>query len=275
MMEVTATKKFSEYDLTSVYADMTYIDEATQSLLYDWFQFRTVCDDEKFPAFYRRKLMRCEAQYHQLLRLEHSDFDPLVATYHERLTESQNNETDHSTTETSASGTTSDTITKNLTDETVVDKDGTSSNTSSGSGSSSDKSVHAQKNNPSSITYAGATAGELPALDWTYMNTQTQDENSGQSSSSNTSTGATTEDSTSTTTHSGTDSHAGTKSDSSESESNGRKQSAGVVKEISTGRDGLTPQEAFLTARKWIVISDAFDWLKAELNDCFLGIFEI
>lgn len=275
MTQVTATKKFSEYDLTSVYADTPDIDEATQALLYDWYQDRIVCDDKKFPEFYRRKLMRCESQYRQLLRLEHSEFDPLVASYHERLTESQNNETDHSTTETSASGASSDTITKDLTDVSVTDRDTVSSGSSSGSSSSSDKSVNASKANPQSIAYAGATAGELPALDWSHMGAQAQTENEGSASSQSSNSNTVAEDGTVTTTHSGTDSHAGTKSDSSESESNGRKQSAGVVKEISTGRDGLTPQEAFLTARKWILLSDAFVWLKDELNDCFLGIVEV
>ena len=32
------------------------IDEGTQSALLDWFQFREVCDDDRFTVYYRRKL---------------------------------------------------------------------------------------------------------------------------------------------------------------------------------------------------------------------------
>ena len=275
MLQVTATKKFSEYDLTSVYADTPDIDEATQSLLFDWFQFRTVCDDEKFPEFYRRKLMRCEAQYRHLLRLEHSEFDPLVASYHERLAQSENTETSRSESTTEVSGASSDTITKDLTDVSVTDRDTVSSGSSSGSSSSSDKNVSANKANPQSIAYAGATAGELPALDWSHMGAQAQTENEGSASSQSSNSNTVAEDGTVTTTHSGTDTHAGTKSDTSETEANGSRRNIGETKEITTGRDGLTPQEAFLTARKWIVVSDAFEWLKKEMETCFLSVFEL
>lgn len=274
MMTVTATKKFSEYDLTQVYADTT-IDEATQSLLYDWFQFRTVCDDEKFPIFYRRKLMRVERQYQQLIRLELSDFDPLVASYHERLTQTQDNSTSVLSSETSTSKSGSDVLTHNTQDETVVDRDTTNSASTQTSNSNSDKSVSATKSNPMSTAYAGATAGQVPALDWTTMSGQAQTDNDGSSQGSSTTTGSGTDDSTSTTTRTGTDGRVISDSGSSETDQTTTNAGTGTVKERITGRDGLTPQEAFREARKWIVISDAFDWLKAELNDCFLGIVEV
>lgn len=274
-MTVTATKKFSEYDLTSVYADCTDIDEATQSLLYDWFQYRTVCDDEKFLVFYRRKLMRCEAQYRQLLRLEHSDFDPLVASYHERRTQTTNSGSSSMSSETDTTGSNTDTETKNLTDLTTVDRDTTDSRSFSNTGSTSNKDVSASKANPQSIAYSGTTAGNLPALDWGYMSAQAQNENTGSSTQTGTSSGTGTDDSTTTTTHTGTDGRVGSTTGNSQTEQTTTTANTGVVKEQTTGRDGLTPQEAFLKAREWIVISDAFDWLKAELNSCFLGIIEV
>lgn len=274
-MTITATKKFSEYDLTQVYADCTYIDEATQSLLYDWFQFRTVCDDEKFTIFYRRKLMRCEAQYRQLLRLEHSDFDPLVASYHEKLTQSTNAGSSSMSSETDTTGSGTDTITKNLTDTTVTDRDTTDSRSFSNTGSTTSKDVSASKANPASAIYPGATAGQIPSLDWSSMTAQAQSEGTGSSTQGGTSSGTGTDDSTVNTTHTGTDSHANSTTGNSQTEQTTTTSGSGTVKEISTGRDGLTPQEAFLKARQWIVISDAFDWLKDELKDCFLGIIDV
>ena len=126
-----------------------------------------------------------------------------------------------------------------------------------------------------SASYTGTTAGQVPALDWGNMSAQAQTENDGSTSGSSATMGSGTDDSTSTTTHTGTDSRAisdSTLTGVSQATSNS---GTGTVKERTAGRDGLTPQAAFLEARKWIVISDAFDWLKAELNDCFLGIIEV
>lgn len=251
MMQVTATKKFSEYDLTSVYADMTYIDEATQNLLYDWFQFRTVCDDERFPIFFRRKLMRCEVQYHQLLSLEHRDFDPLVATYRERLTtdDYRHNGTNGNTTIDSRSKT--------------AEESKVSSETSHSEGSFENIDKQASKANPSSIAYVNPGTGKLPVYDWSYMNGQGQTEGVG--NSENDVTSSQSENNESSEIISGSSSVSGSSSASDKRQ----------VEEIYTGRDGLTPQEAYLKAKSWIIVSDAFDWLKGELNDCFLGIIEV
>lgn len=61
------------------------ISEALQQAIYDWFQFREVCDDEKFPVFFTRVLNRDYDQYEQLLRIEPgvSSYDWLVQEYRE------------------------------------------------------------------------------------------------------------------------------------------------------------------------------------------------
>ena len=275
MWQETATKTFSEYDLTAVYADMTYIDQATQDLLYDWFFDSIVCDDEKFPAYYRRKLMRCEKQYHELLQLEGWEFDPTVSTYRERYVTSSNSGSDvlSGTTENSRSG--SDTLTRDLTDVTITDKDLSNSQSTQSTGSNSDTQATASKNNPQSIAYAGAQAGKLPALSWTHMGAQAQTETNGETEGSSTTTGSNTEDSTVTGTHTGTDTHVISDSGSTETEQTTTHSNEGVNTEIYTGRDGLTPQEALLKARAWIVVSDAFDWLKDQMKDCFLSIIDL
>ena len=274
MMTVTATKKFSEYNQTELYSGID-IDEATQSLIYDWYQFRTVCDDEKFPVFFRRKLERCLHQYLQLCRLENSTFDPLVASYHERLTEYSGLKSETHSDSKTDTGSKNSTTTKNLTDQTIVDRD--SSNSSSSASHIADETTTkgAEKAAPQSVSYAGATAGSLPALDWSYMSGQQQQESDGTSDSTVNASGTTSEDSTTTTTHTGTDGIVETTGSTSTGSSSISGSDSNSTREITTGRDGLTPQEAFLKARQWIVISDAFDWLKDELKDCFLGIVEV
>ena len=61
------------------------IPEFLQNALYDWFQFREVCDDEKFPVFFTRLLNRDYDQYEQILRIEPgvANYDWLVQEYRE------------------------------------------------------------------------------------------------------------------------------------------------------------------------------------------------
>lgn len=61
------------------------VDEPLQQTIYDWFQFREVADDEKFPFWFVRLLNRDISQYDQLLRIEPgiSSYDWLVSKYRE------------------------------------------------------------------------------------------------------------------------------------------------------------------------------------------------
>ena len=65
------------------------VDAALQATILDWFQFREVCDDDKFPVFFERVLARDMTRYTQLLRIEPgiSDYDWLVQNYKERKAE--------------------------------------------------------------------------------------------------------------------------------------------------------------------------------------------
>lgn len=78
---------FSEY-LTinpNLYQNIN-IDEPTKQSIYDWFQFREVCDDTKFGVYFRRLLNTTLIKYDQLLRIEPgiSQYDWLVQHYMER-----------------------------------------------------------------------------------------------------------------------------------------------------------------------------------------------
>lgn len=188
---------------------------------------------------------------------------------------------------------------------------GTSHDTTTGNTTGTEESattggnVSVSKNNPQSIAYSGAEAGKVPSLDWTYASAQAQANTTG---TANTTTGGTsdttsdgkttgTRDTTNGETHSdtgkGTRNLTGEKTltgtDTREISGNGTTEGTGtekttettgetrngIEKEIYTGREGLTPQEAFLKAQEYIKVSSAFAWLKSNLEVCFLGIYDI
>ena len=107
MLNVEATKTYSEYidenprtyDGIIAYAfddskndwEPVEVPDTTKATLMDWFQYRTVCDDVKFGTFFKRKMNICALRYANMLRIEMSAFDPLVADYME--TEVRENQT--------------------------------------------------------------------------------------------------------------------------------------------------------------------------------------
>ena len=62
------------------------VNQSLRATIFDWFQFREVCDDEKFETFFLRVINRDLARYQQLLRIEPgiTNYDWLVQTYRER-----------------------------------------------------------------------------------------------------------------------------------------------------------------------------------------------
>lgn len=81
-------KTFAEI-LTETTAQALYpehIDEATRQTIFEWFQFRVVCDDQKFPVFFRRVLVRDYPRYLELLRIQPdpAKYDWFVENYLER-----------------------------------------------------------------------------------------------------------------------------------------------------------------------------------------------
>lgn len=77
---------------------MTYPETVPQDLqatILDWYQFREVCDDQKFPVFFERVLRKSMPRYNQLLRIEPgvSEYDWLVQNYRELQTTNTNSGT--------------------------------------------------------------------------------------------------------------------------------------------------------------------------------------
>lgn len=160
------------------------IDESTSDAIFDWFQFRRVCHNDRFPTYFARQLKLVDHQYQEMLRLELTTWDPMIADYMERqitraaedttsgssnskttndLTTSKSTTysgTDTQTTDRTQnqSGQTGNTRTNDLKSETTnnltVTQDGTTS--TSGEGTSTDAGSVTNKGTESSNNASGA-----------------------------------------------------------------------------------------------------------------------
>lgn len=75
----------------------TKIPAATLDAIYDWFQFRQVCDNERFNVYFNRELRKWERQYLLLLRNDMCEWDPMVAEYMEHAIDESLNRTEGGT----------------------------------------------------------------------------------------------------------------------------------------------------------------------------------
>lgn len=132
----------------TVLKEKTELDEATIELLFDFFQFRELVDDDKFEAFFVRSIKMLTWQYNEMLRLESVKIDPMVSNYLERYVLSTgtdknlvtNTNKNSSKSTGSSNGTNSSTSTPGVTEETetittpdtTVTTSGTASGTASG-----------------------------------------------------------------------------------------------------------------------------------------------
>lgn len=163
------------------------------------------------------------------------------------------------------------------------------------------------KQNPQSISYGSSVAGEIPALDWSYPSSQQQSHSESTGGGSNSSDGTGSSDSTqggtnhNTQTTTGTDTNTTTTTgtDTSTTTRKGTEQTiqdivdgtttrgsdvgskdtsltkSNLKREIFTGRDSLTPQDALREAMAYVKQSSAFAWLKEQLEVCFLSVYDI
>lgn len=104
----------------------TIVDNPTKDLIFDWFQYREVCDNEKFNTFFNRTLSKCWRKYQQLLRIQPGEevefddgvvrrvtYDWMVQEYRELMHETKD-ESENTESITSENG-----VTRNSSDEGV------------------------------------------------------------------------------------------------------------------------------------------------------------
>lgn len=274
-------KLFKDIDTTHLY-DGIDIDQATIQQISDWYFNREVCDDDNFEAYFRRKLNIDIRQYNELIRLEFTEFDPLVSSYHESLTRTEGSHTGSVGEEGTHSNTVSgqDSHTTTFNDSTAHTGTVRNNGTTSGTSSNSDNSDvgNLQRGFPVNVGGYGNT-GYPSSLSWDAVSGQ--EETKSQGSSSGTTSGSSDNTTTNnlTDTKTGTDTVAGSNSQTDAGTDSRTQTTAGTdeneTQYISTGRDGLTPQEALQKAMDYVKISCAFTWLKDELDECFISVYDI
>lgn len=199
------------------------------------------------------------------------------------------------------------TVTDNGESSSTTETDTTSHSEGGTTSAGTNDTASVSKQNPQSISYGAAVVGQVPPLDWSYPSSQqqTHSTNNGSGTSENDNTGSTdttqsgtrenvqttTGTDTNTNTTTGTDTNRTTRTgtetttqQSSDSTSNegsetGSKESSltksNLKREIFTGRDSLTPQDALRDAMSYVKQSSAFAWLKDQLAICFYGVYDI
>lgn len=330
ILYVNSSKKYDEWlaDNTDFFSNLendydVTVDPGTQDLIELFFGNRYISDDDNFDRFFKRTLLNTWDRYIDLLRIEKTEIDPLVADYFENqlvhtgeMTGSKqgttSGETTYGKTDTLTHNVTvtednsiatdeTDTRTLNLANNNTRTDDLANSNTRTDNLTTTTDSKQARGDavNPQSLEYSGTTAGSLPSLDWQYMSNQAQEEGEGTEhqtgtvSNQGTQTGTVTDAGT----HTGTDTNvkdkdvsedkskhttgteARTIGGSDETMGNSTEETSGTDthtdRERHTGRTGILPQEALRKAKAYIQKSRAFDWLKDELEPCFISIYDI
>lgn len=250
----------------------TQIDEATQTAIVNWFQFRKVADNDKFVTYFQRLLKANEEQYINYMRIQTVQFDPLVTQYMERLLnrDGSSSEQDKDTTVNTGNDTvnTSGTAKTNNSDNSVTDSRGVDSTTQNGE--TGDKSMNAQL--PQSST--GAGAGLPKNLNWKYATQQDERKGTSKNNSKSESTGKTTNTGTSTGTASNNQTTKSYRTNQTVKNGERSGSNSEVVKERMTGRSGEPTSELLKKAVSYITTTNGFFWLVDKLEAAFMAIYE-
>ena len=287
----------------------TNVNADTQNLIRDWFYYRNISesDEDKWLWFFHRQLNEHYPRYLLLLADELSSMPELV-DFKEHITrqiQEGGSIQDVLNTVTSLAGTSSETINRDIagtdtaSDRRVVDRDtsstdsGTESTTHTGTSTQNQTAdathVEMARGLPQSASYS-ATAGTLPALDWSTASSQGQSkDNQGTHQRTDNLTDGTTFGKRNAGTEDVTETNSGTygtsvdddtsrsgSTSSSESKTgtvtkNIDKKNAEVVKDEKT-----TVFETELRTKIWYYIEHhcAWEWFKRQIEEVFMGVYE-
>lgn len=288
----------------------TDLDEEADDI-FEWFQFRKVTDNTRFPIYFNREAKRYCCQYHNLLKNEMTEFDPIVSDYMERQTlESVTEATQRQATRrivdskaatmqgtTDGEGVGSSNVSTNGTTGSKTNSEANRESSSKTKGttgttaSSKSDAASLQGDTPDSATYP---AGGFPdALAWVYASGQGQTKGNTESKQDETTEGtgedkgketvigseegethATTEGSDNSRTHSESfrrDEEQGT----SDVEDRGSDAKAGNRdnREQYRGRHEAA-QDLLTRARTYIKDTNSFKWLIQRLDKCFMAVYD-
>lgn len=189
------------------------MDQALQQTIFDWFQYREVNDNERFPSFFQRELSVSMRKYLQLLRIEPGQtltfpdgttrqvtYDWMIQQYRE-LRENgtragSSNDVEYTEDNSYNTDVYQRSVSHDSTEHEVTDRDTSTSGSysdssrtdSHGSDSSSSNqnsdAITLAKASPQSISYPAATGGAPNGLDWTYPSSQGENKGSTQTANS-------------------------------------------------------------------------------------------
>lgn len=134
---------------------MTYpqtVDKALQQTIFDWFQYRSVCDNERFNTYFNRVLNRDIGRYNELLRIQ-----PGVAQYDWLVEEYLESERTH---EGSNSGNTSNNSTTTNVTNNVTNTSSSNTDTTNAKGSETGASSNSESTSDNKTTKAKDTASD-------------------------------------------------------------------------------------------------------------------
>lgn len=288
------TEWTAKHGTTDLFAGLT-IDEATQQNLLDWFQFREVCDDDRFGIYFHRLLRAAEWQYNEQLRLESVEWDPMVSDYMER--QIRTNDSDSGNSKTTRKGVHNQNSSGKITGtgksetSTTGQTSNKSKNMSDGTNNTNHSGKNEQKRHSSGLTGSTPDTALYPAtgypesLAWVYASGQQEakgDESGSDSSTDKVTTHdegttsdegkssgkAITNDNTSSTT-------SGTVKDTDDSteEGSNRNTHIGDTRERYSGRHEAA-HDLMDRARNYIRRTNAFLWLVDMLGAAFFGLVD-
>lgn len=308
---------YYDFNNTTQQMDFVEIDEITKTFIFDWFQDREVNSDTHFARDFKRELNKDLWQYYQYLRIQLTDFDPLVADYFEDYVQHRTEGDETGTndqTKTPGGLLKQRTLTYN--DEKVqeggsdverpntVDTQTTTRSISETTETTPGAIIEVKqgikqvdKAQPVSLSYAGATAGEVPDLDWSTASAQSQNEQiqvttpkggsdvsvvtpgNGQDVVETAHTGTKTQEygknSVKTGGHTEVEALALAKDEVIDQDTSKHNESSSENKRRHTGRTGMLPQWALQKAREYIAGSTAYDFLYNALQPCFNWVDEL
>ena len=208
------------------------------------------------------------------MRIDLTKIDPLVSSYRERLAKhsGETTNTGESKTTTSHAGSETTTTANSGTDSTSSEHTPDLTTTTDNTGTQANQGMG--KQNPQAIAYTG-TSGMPDEFDWQYSSTQQESRRRDDLHQETTNTGTETTDVSTTYGHTTTVTHTPNVTDTNVGSNSGKQTTDDTDKEIWTGRDGLTPQEALTKMREYIRGTTAMQWLLNKLEPCFIGIYEI
>lgn len=308
---------YYDFNNTTQQMDFVEIDEITKTFIYDWFQDREINSESHFGRDFKRELNKDLWQYYQLLRVQLTDFDPLVADYFEDYVQHRTEGDETGTndqTKTPGGLLKQRTLTYNNeriteggsdverpnTVDTQTTTRGISETTETTPGAIIEVKQgikQVDKAQPVSLSYAGATAGEVPDLDWSTASAQSQNEQiqvttpkggsdvsvvtpgNGQDVVETAHTGSKTQEYGKTSTKSGghtdVESLALAKDEVIDQDTTKHNEVSSENKRRHTGRTGMLPQWALQKAREYIAGSTAYDFLYNALQPCFNWVDEL